>query len=111
MKYLFIVFLFGIFLSGCSLGQIQKSNVPKTEAENATQAAKDLFKEKQKEGIGLLDGPCLTNELTPDWVLDIVHTPRQQIDDLPENQCSALSDGTAHHFVELDVTGKFVRAK
>jgi hypothetical protein len=111
MKYIIFISILSIFLSGCSLTSMQKTDTPKTEIEIATQKAKDLFKEKQKEGIGLLDGPCLSNELMPDWVADIVHDPRQPIDDFPENQCSAISNGTAHHFVELDITGKFVRAQ
>lgn len=47
-------------------------------------------------------GPCLSNEVIPDWVCDVAHSPRQAVDNDPANQCSAFRDGTAHHFVELD---------
>ncbi|MAF13608.1 MAG: hypothetical protein CMI53_01815 [Parcubacteria group bacterium] len=48
------------------------------------------------------ESPCLSNEIMPDWVCDIAHNPRTEVDDDPKNQCSAFRDGTAHHFVELD---------
>lgn len=47
-------------------------------------------------------GPCLSNEIAPGWVCDIAHDPRQDIDNKPENQCSAYREGKAQHFVELD---------
>jgi hypothetical protein len=56
-------------------------------------------------------GPCLSNNLIPDWVADIAHNPRQAVDDLPANQCSAYREGQAHHFVELDLDGNLIRAQ
>lgn len=50
---------------------------------------------------GWQDGPCLSNEIIGDWVCDVAHSPRQPVDDLPENQCSAFREGKARHFVEL----------
>ena len=47
-------------------------------------------------------GPCLSNEIIPDWVCDIAHSPRQDVDNEPANQCSAFRTGSAHHFIELD---------
>ena len=55
------------------------------------------------------NGPCLSNELMPDWVADIAHDPRLPVDNLPENQCSAFRDGKAEHFVELDVNGEVIK--
>ncbi len=47
----------------------------------------------------------------PDWVCDIAHSPRQsEIDDLPENQCSAYREGRAKHFVEVDMNCNLIRA-
>ena len=70
----------------------------------------EKFEELKNEGKDVSNGPCLTNELTPDWVADLVHVPREAIDNLPENQCSAFREGKAHHFVELDLKGSLVRA-
>ena len=47
----------------------------------------------------------------PGWVVDIAHSPRLSIDDLPENQCPAYLQGSAQHFVELDPKGNLIRAK
>ena len=45
------------------------------------------------------------------WVADIVHTPRQAVDDLPENQCQAYRAGKAFRLVELDLDGNVIRAQ
>ena len=52
---------------------------------------------------------CLSNFLISGWVLDIAHNPREAIDDLPQNQCSAYLSGQAKHFVELDLNGDLIR--
>jgi hypothetical protein len=70
--------------------------------------ANTLFRQAQIDGVDLRNGPCLSNDLAPDWVLDIAHNPRIAIDDQPENQCSAFAEGRAHHFVELDEDGKVI---
>jgi hypothetical protein len=52
------------------------------------------------------NGPCLSDNNTKwnvsDWVCDVAHSPRQAVDNLPENQCQAFRNGEAHHFVEVD---------
>ena len=61
--------------------------------------------------IDLSKGPCLLNPIpNTDWVCDVAHNPRQAIDNLPENQCSAYRSGKAHHFVEVDTQCKLIRA-
>jgi hypothetical protein len=79
------------------------------EVDSAVNQAKKVYLQKKEQGIDLTDGPCLTNDLLPDWVVDIVHNPRQTIDNLPENQCAAFMEGRAKHFVELDSSGNVVR--
>lgn len=111
MKILIASLIASLLVAGCSLTPRENRSRPLTDREIAIQKAKELFKEKQKEGIALIEGPCLTNEIIPDWVVDIAHQPRQAVDDLPENQCSAFGNGTAHHFVELDVSGQLIRAQ
>lgn len=80
------------------------------EVDNAVSTALKVFKEQAK-GIDLENGQCLTNDLIPNWVADIVHNPREQVDNLPENQCQAFVEGRAKHFVELDKFGNIVRVK
>ena len=64
------------------------------------------------KGRDLLNSPCLLNPIKelPDWVCDVVNVPRQNIDNLKENQCSYYYEGKAKHFVEVSPTCEFVRA-
>lgn len=61
-------------------------------------------------GENLNNGPCLSNEIYADWVCDVAHDPREQIDNIPENQCPVFREGKAHHFVEVDENCDFIRA-
>ncbi|MFH1235947.1 MAG: hypothetical protein V1685_03345 [Parcubacteria group bacterium] len=81
------------------------------EKDLATAKAKELWRALSLSGEDLSSGPCLTNEAVPGWVADIAHNPRQSVDNLPENQCSAFRDGTATHFVELDEGGNLIQAQ
>jgi hypothetical protein len=92
-----------VFVSGC------------TQPTHSTPVAQDICiqicKSSNKD---LSNGPCLSdNNLewnVNDWVCDIAHSPRQTVDNLPENQCSAFRSGQAHHFVEVDVNCNLIRA-
>jgi len=54
------------------------------------------------ENRSLGNGPCLLDPMTDsDWVCDIAHSPRQETDNLAENQCSSYINGDSHHFIEL----------
>jgi len=83
----------------------------KADKDLAIAKAKELWRAKFLSGEDLSAGPCLSNEAIPDWVADIAHNPRQDVDNLPANQCSAYRDGAAHHFVELDPDGNLIRAQ
>lgn len=82
-----------------------------TELDTAINQAKFLYEQYKQQGTDFSKGPCLSNALMSGWVLDIVHNPRQPVDDLTENQCSALVEGKVPHFVELDINGNLVRAR
>ncbi len=60
-------------------------------------------------GVDISAGPCLSNDIAPDWVCDMVHNPRIPTDNLPDNQCSAFVKGSARHFVEVDMNCTVVR--
>jgi hypothetical protein len=85
-------------------GQVAEKNLAIAEARN-------LFSVKKAEEIDMSTGPCLSNKIIEDWVFDIAHNPRQEIDNEPENQCSAYREGKAHHFVEFDPEGNLIRAE
>ncbi|MCL4466337.1 MAG: hypothetical protein M1401_05585 [Chloroflexi bacterium] len=77
----------------------------------AIKRATDLYRQRVLEGVDMSSGPCLSDEVVPDWCVDVAHNPRQPVDDLPENQCSTFREGRVHHFVELDTQGNLIRAR
>jgi hypothetical protein len=72
--------------------------------------AQDKWGAAIASNISLSRGPCL-GEIKPGWYLDIVHKPRQPVDNDPRNQCAAVRTGKAKHFVELTPNGDFVRKR
>jgi hypothetical protein len=64
--------------------------------------------------VDLSDGPCLSDDNPDwdidDWVCDVAHSPREPVDNLPENQCQEFRNGEAHHFVEVTPQCEFIRA-
>ena len=83
----------------------------KADRDLAIAQARDTYRMKKGLGEDLLVGPCLSNDLIPDWVADIAHNPRQDVDNESANQCEAYRSGQAHHFVELDTEGNLIRAE
>lgn len=81
------------------------------EFDKAVNQAQLVYRQSVKRGDDLESGPCLTNALLPGWVVDIAHNPRTPEDDLSSNQCKAYLEGTAKHFVELDVDGNVIRVR
>ncbi|RJO58916.1 hypothetical protein C4546_04940 [Candidatus Parcubacteria bacterium] len=73
--------------------------------------AKEFYSSFIAQGEDLSSGPCLSDNLTTGWVADLVHNPRQPIDDDPKNQCPSFVNGQKQHFVELDLNGNFVRGQ
>lgn len=109
---LFIILSFSI-LSACN----QAPPVNEDEKQKAISLAQQVYEAIKKNpstmaqaGVKWEDGFCLANVLMKDWVADLVHNPRQPVDDDPKNQCSYYNTGEAHHFVELDLDGNLVRA-
>lgn len=118
-------------LSGCSLKQTAKDavNTAQQTADVATGVTALQLKEKADKSLATSkaleefktkkvileedwsNGPCLDENLLPNWVADIAHNPRQSVDDQPANQCQNFRNGTAKHFVELDLEGNLIRAQ
>ena len=89
-----------LLLSGC-LGGENDVEEPSIE-EQAKQACITACLRAKSEARDLSDGPCLNSGFMEDWVCDVVHSPRREVDNLPENQCEAYLNGEANHFVEVD---------
>ncbi|MFZ6036529.1 MAG: hypothetical protein ACOYUK_05315 [Patescibacteria group bacterium] len=85
----------------------------KTQADRDLAVAKayELYRQAIIDDIDLSDGPCLSNQAIEDWVVDVAHDPRQDVDNDPANQCSGFRSGAAKHFVELDPQGNLIRAE
>lgn len=98
MKIIFILLFATIFLSAC---------VQEADAEQVISSCIQLCQEEKNKGTDLSNGPCLSNDIGSTngekWVCDVAHFPREDVDNLPENQCSAFREGGAKHFVEVDV--------
>ncbi|MEK7570461.1 MAG: hypothetical protein AAB515_03440 [Patescibacteria group bacterium] len=134
MKKLLILFLVPLAFSACTLGQKVSNTASEASQDAGTLVnkatgvtdiaikqvadlnfakarAKEFYSSLVAQGEDLANGPCLSDHLTTGWVADIVHNPRVDVDNKPENQCPSYVSGSAKHFVELDLQGNFVRAK
>ena len=128
-KIIFILFL-GVFLvSGCTNSINKSSTNITTEAivdqitiDTKTESIVDQAiakctrecKDRIELGFNLSKGPCLSDEdinwMIEDWVCDVAHSPREEIDNLPENQCQAFREENAHHFVEVSPICELIKA-
>ena len=80
-----------------------------SEKDAAVAAARQAYDEAVEQGVDMSNGPCLGG-IMDNWVADVAHDPREDIDDEPANQCEAYRRGDADHFVELDPEGNFIRS-
>lgn len=88
--------------------KLAQKTAEKIVKDEALKNALNLYVARKQEGVDFANGPCLGG-IGPDWVLDIAHSPRQPVDNQPENQCADFRAGRAHHFVELDPDGKLIQ--
>lgn len=121
LVWLSFVLLSAVFFVGCKSKSGNSSdtiNFPdewkKTEG-NPAEGCWVLCKTAKAEGRDLSNGPCLEKEtiknVPPEeyWVCDVAHSPRTDVDNNPENQCSAFREGKAKHFIELDENCKIIK--
>ena len=78
-----------------------------SEKDAAVAAARQAYDEAVEQGVDMSNGPCL-GVIMDNWVADVAHDPREDIDDEPANQCEAYRRGDADHFVELDADGNVI---
>jgi hypothetical protein len=95
----------------CFLGGCIRDSASGEDRRAAITAALDVYAQQKQSGVDFSNGPCLADEVIDDWSADIAHDPREEIDNLPENQCQAYRDGHTHHFVELTPAGELIRAR
>ncbi|TSC92687.1 MAG: Uncharacterized protein CEN89_524 [Candidatus Berkelbacteria bacterium Licking1014_7] len=80
------------------------------EQQELIQKVLNLYQKAKEQGTDFTNGPCL-GTIDSDWVADIAHSPRQDGDDLPENQCPDFREGKANHFIELDPKGEIIKVR
>lgn len=111
---LLIIALVVIILTGLTtvfLNSVGPKATSKSEIDTAVNQAKHVYRQRKEMGEDFSNGPCLSDALMPGWVVDIAHSPRLPIDDLPQNQCPSYREGRAQHFVELDLDGNLIRVR
>jgi thioredoxin-related protein len=94
-KLIILLLILVVFLTGCT-----------QENDNIIKKCIDLCKQQK---IDLNNGPCLSNEIEQGWVCDVAHSPRQNIDNLQENQCRSFREGKTNHFIEVTPSCEFIR--
>lgn len=98
-----------VFLSGCV--QISSDNSSASSDQSLIDSCIQACETSKAAGNNLENGPCLLNPMPQDklWVCDVAHDPRSEMDNLPENQCSAFGKNGTNHFIEVSPECKFIR--
>ncbi len=104
-RFILSLLLVVVLMSGCTRDESIETDVERAKLLCIQECQKALG-----EGRDLSNGPCLSDEIIEDWVCDVVHSPREDVDDDPANQCEAFRKGRAHHFVEVDPECNFIKA-
>ncbi len=79
------------------------------EQQTAVIQARELYFKKKAEGM-VFSSQCLGSVGNIiKYVVDIIHVPRNEEDNLAENQCEDYREGRVEHFIELDKDGNIFR--
>lgn len=110
-----------LLISGCTQIKQVKRDIETfetpfiSEGENPLESPAslciNLCREQRDKGVDLSSGPCLSDRIMEGWVCDVAHDPRVDIDNNPANQCGAYLNGTARHFVEVDLNCNLIRTR
>ncbi len=100
-----VALLFLPLLFGCA----QAAEKP-PQAPSAMNACISECQQQLLSNRDLSSGPCLLDPIPdyPGWVCDVAHSPRQPIDNLPENQCASFG-AAANHFIEVSPNCHLIR--
>ncbi|OGD88425.1 hypothetical protein A3J17_03825 [Candidatus Curtissbacteria bacterium RIFCSPLOWO2_02_FULL_40_11] len=116
ITFLLLVYLFFFqkqVIAPTDIFETASTNQPLPAFEASDEILKNalnLYSQKKQEGQDFSSGPCL-GQIAEDWVLDIAHNPRLEVDDKPQNQCADFREGRVKHFIELDPEGKLIKAQ
>lgn len=76
------------------------------EQKDAIACALQLYQQKKAEGMQF-SSQCLGS--CGNYAIDIVHVPRNEEDNLVENQCEDYREGKVSKFIEIDSEGNIFR--
>lgn len=99
----------GVFACDGGDGDDEKTWDQLSGQEDAIDQCVALCEYALADELDLSDGPCLSEEVVEDWVCDVAHNPRTDVDDLDTNQCDNFGEGAAH-FVEVTPDCEFIKA-
>ena len=93
-------------------GNPSESNTPSEvkEQQEIINQAKELYNKNKSQGMDFSSqclGTISVNNIL--YVVDIVHVPRTQEDNIQENQCEDFIIGRVQHFIKLDKEENVVR--
>ena len=108
VSFISITLTIVLFIIASSLYN-RANNHSNTEMNTAINKCIALCQKQLQSNRNLSKGPCLSNNITPNWVCDVAHNPRAAVDNDPNNQCRSFRKGLAHHFVEVDTHCKLIR--
>ncbi|HPM75662.1 MAG TPA: hypothetical protein PK961_01125 [bacterium] len=91
----------GMFTAACDDDDDEDQPGTLPGRDEAVAACQDACQQARKNGAYLEDGPCLWEGEVDDWVCDVAHDPRTEVDNDPANQCPNYKD-PYEHFVEVD---------
>ncbi|MBU1164062.1 hypothetical protein KKA15_00695 [Patescibacteria group bacterium] len=77
----------------------------KSNKANAIREGRKMLDEKLISGFDLEKRPCLAEEIVPNWAIDIVHNPLEDVDSEAENQCQSYLEGRVENIILMDEYG------
>ena len=108
----FIIFCVSVMIvTLLALTTVLRSNPDKIVKDDSviSKKAVELYQKNKAQNVDLSNGPCLGT--IDNYAIDIAHTPREEVDERPENQCPDYNSGKLKHFVELTPFGTIIRVK
>lgn len=97
-----------LVLLGLLYVSILSDSVPAAQKKACVDLCSTISQRSETWYAGLCLAEGGQNGMAENWVCDVAHNPRQDVDNLKENQCATYGPG--RHFVEVDTDCKFIRA-
>jgi hypothetical protein len=111
-KLISILTIMIVFMvSGCLNNS---EEIEQTISTDPQERCVEVCRDQIAAGVDLNIGPCLseTNGVEwniEDWSCDVVHQPREIIDDTSLHQCQEYRKENTNHFVEVSPNCEFIR--